>query len=652
MSISPYLKRTLFTRPFPLLPLAVFIVLVLSFIGHPNSPIHTLELSDTDDYMRLNQIMNWLAGQSWYDLSHPRLSPGEHVVVYWSRLVDLPIAALAWPLLAIMSLKNAIMLAALIVPLALFGLLLVPMVTAMVRPLVPRNRANLAAVMLLFALPIITNFAPGRVDHHGYQIIIAGFGFLCLHRLWLCPQRWQIALVAALSFACGLWIGGEAFPSLILFAGCLALLASWRGGLILRNSAIFGASLALFTALILPLARRPEEWALREMTWFSSAYVIFTALLGGVFVLSWLLGRHTDNRWLRLILIISSTFMAATAFFLLVPKAVLGPYADFETLSGSIVLQNVSEAQPLFTSLHIEPYDLLFSLHRALPIISRFLFLPFVGLMTIAWQIIRTRGKRRIIWFITGVYLLPFVLLTLFWQLRVFTYVSLFTITPITWLAWRWWNQISEKLSGRSQFWAEILAFSVLGLFPVVLIPGLLSAKPLMPDILLFTADRPQNTCRLGPVTSSLNDPTIFGDHPRVIMNTMNDGPALLFRTPHSVISAPYNVRGNQDSLDFFSARDEQLAQNILRRRHVDLVVFCRHVAPFYATINKQSIFNSSLSMDANGNLDVISDRNHPALIELLLRNKPPEWLKPVEVLFNKDYLIYEISLPVTLAKG
>src|SRR4029078_13165404 len=48
----------------------------------------------TDDAMRLVQVRDLLAGQGWYDLTQYRLSPPEGVVMYWSRLIDVPIAFL------------------------------------------------------------------------------------------------------------------------------------------------------------------------------------------------------------------------------------------------------------------------------------------------------------------------------------------------------------------------------------------------------------------------------------------------------------------------------------------------------------------------------------------------------------------------------
>src|ERR1700752_4875323 len=48
----------------------------------------------TDDAMRLVDVRDFLAGQSWFDLTQHRLSPPEGVAMHWSRLIDLPLAML------------------------------------------------------------------------------------------------------------------------------------------------------------------------------------------------------------------------------------------------------------------------------------------------------------------------------------------------------------------------------------------------------------------------------------------------------------------------------------------------------------------------------------------------------------------------------
>src|SRR4030095_460438 len=56
--------------------------------------IHGFLLPDTDDNMRMMQVRAWLAAQGWFDLRQYRLDPPYGANIHWSRLVDLPLAAI------------------------------------------------------------------------------------------------------------------------------------------------------------------------------------------------------------------------------------------------------------------------------------------------------------------------------------------------------------------------------------------------------------------------------------------------------------------------------------------------------------------------------------------------------------------------------
>ena len=635
------LRIGLCAPPYPLLPVAVYALVVLCFILHPQSAVRHFVLADPDDWMRLSQVANWLSGQGWHDLSQARLSPDDHTIVNWSRLVDLPLAGIALALSPWLGLKQGLMAAALIVPPALLGVLIFAVVT-MARPFVSRRKAAWASVMLLFAPVLLFNVTPGRVDHHAYQLIVAALGFACLTRMMLAPRGWRIALLAALNFACGLWIGGEALPALIFFSGSLAIAAAWRGGPLLRQAAWFGVALFAFTALALPLARPVAEWGAMEITWFSTAYVIFTAFLGGALVGLWLLARRCVGRWARLALLATCGGVAALGFFFCVPEALQGPYANFDPLSAPMVLDNVGEAQPLFPSLRPTAWFSVGTANKAL-LFGRVLLLPLLALLVVLAHCWRARGRRRMAWLAAGAFLLPFMLLTLFWQTRCIAFMQHFSLMPLTWLLLALWRRIAETMAGRCRFWAEILAFGALGLLPVVLLPAIVAGKPVYPDMLLFPGARPLSACDPTKVFVTLRDPAGLGDRPRLIRNMMNDGPALLFATPHSVLSAPYNAKGNRDSLAFFSARDEASAQSVLRRRQVDLVLLCRNISPLYAGLTGPRRLMPTLVKGKDGALDIVSDEDRPTMAERLARSDPPPWLKRVVLLDDKDYLLYSV---------
>src|SRR5690242_21802556 len=51
-------------------------------------------LGDTDDAVRLVTVRELLGGAPWFDTTLPRIGAPEPLVSHWSRLIDLPLAAL------------------------------------------------------------------------------------------------------------------------------------------------------------------------------------------------------------------------------------------------------------------------------------------------------------------------------------------------------------------------------------------------------------------------------------------------------------------------------------------------------------------------------------------------------------------------------
>ncbi|MGJ3628423.1 hypothetical protein AB5I41_18450 [Sphingomonas sp. MMS24-JH45] len=64
------------------------------FVWDRWAAIQYFSMGDTDDNMRMMQVRGLLAGQGWFDLTNYRLNPPAGFNIHWSRLVDLPIAAL------------------------------------------------------------------------------------------------------------------------------------------------------------------------------------------------------------------------------------------------------------------------------------------------------------------------------------------------------------------------------------------------------------------------------------------------------------------------------------------------------------------------------------------------------------------------------
>ena len=640
-----WLGQNLFVPPYRLIPALMVLYLLLSVACHPSAAFWTHDLADPDDYMRLNEVVNWLQGFSWYDLSQPRLSPGEHTVIHWARLVDIPIALAALPLLSIMSMQNAAMTAAMIVPPLLF-VLLVFLIPKMARPILGRRYANLAPLMLLASPGIVFDFTPGRVDHHAYSIMIAGFGLLALQNMLLCRGGWRSGIVAGMFFACGLWIGMEIMPPLLLTCGGLALYAAWRGGFALRNAAAFGVSLALATVTLLPLAVPVELWSDWSISWFSSATVIFSALTGAVFVSMWSVGRRVSSARLRLVLVSVATVVASMVYVALVSEVIAGPFASYYHFNSTTALDNIVEALPMQRKLIIKLSN-HFTIIAAVATFIASLLAPLLALGVAGIAAYRAQARRRMLWIIYAVMVATTLLLAFFVQTRVATFLNLYQIVPLTFLIVGFWKMAAPEWPVQKRVLAGALSFLIIGPF-IMFVPAALAAHIMAP-----VAGEKKNvteTCALRPVTDYLTSAPELVGNLHTVMAPMDDGPQLLFRTPYNVIGGNYNVAGNEDVFGFFSARDDAKSKAILQRWNVDIVVTCRRIALFYAGRERIKFgANTFIKQAKDGTLHLVSSLDHPTLIERLVEGNPPTWLKPVEIAGNKDYLVYQVQNDASL---
>ena len=86
----PELSKSSYTR----LLLIIWLVSAALLVFAGRSAIAGWQMGDPDDQLRLVQICDWLAGQSWWDVTQYRMNPPAGGPMHWSRLVDVPIAGL------------------------------------------------------------------------------------------------------------------------------------------------------------------------------------------------------------------------------------------------------------------------------------------------------------------------------------------------------------------------------------------------------------------------------------------------------------------------------------------------------------------------------------------------------------------------------
>ena len=303
--------------------------------------LSALRLPDADDMMRLQQIRDWLGGQSFADLTQYRL--GDHgVAMHWSRLADLVPAAIIVALQGAIG-RHAAELTAVIVWPAVLLATAIALIGRIARVVGGAEVAFPAMIVAAIAYPASTLFVPGRIDHHNLQIVL-----LLVTTLMLVGRGSMMAgLVAGIATSLSLVIGLEMMP-LLAIAGGFAV-ADWIMGGREARDRLMGFGIALCAATVAcSIIFRPLAWAYPACDGFTA--ISARALMIGSFVPIGLalIGWDSSART-RLALALASGLALAATLAVSAPQC-LSPYGGVDPLLQRVWLTRVGEAQALFAA--------------------------------------------------------------------------------------------------------------------------------------------------------------------------------------------------------------------------------------------------------------------------------------------------------------
>lgn len=547
-------------------------------------------LRGPDDAMRMVRVVDWLDGQAWGDPVQYRLNPPEGVSLPWSRLADLPVAGIVAATQEWVGRENALRLAALIAPAMLGGAFVglffwvVAAVSLQRHALVPFTSAS------ALLLPL-TQLMPGRIDHHGLQLVLVvlAIGFLVRS---MRHRRWQSAVGVGVVAGCSLAVGLETLP--FLMATTVAFGLAW----VVRSDmavpfAAFGLAWMTTALLLLPLTVPPTEWVADVCDRMTLVHVAATVAVAVTASVGLALARvQPGTGWTLRLLTGGATATAgllvlATAF----PDCVGGPYAG---LSPDVRywFDSVREAQSLLELFDRKPGTAI-----------AFASLPVIALGICAARLpraIRERDLASIAMFVLG--LSGLAVMT--WQIRGTYGAVLVAAVLLTRLA-----ETIHRRAGRIdrsilRFFLR-LGFSVL-CAAVIVCPLLIQRMVSGP---VSHTESTELHCDLDEVLPALNDADGLGASRQTIAAPIDLGPQILLLTRHAVLAAPYhrNVEGLVANRRIFAGVEAE-ALVAIAANDVDAVVFC----PKFAGLGGET--------DHEGSLD---DR--------LAVSKPPAWLVPVQ---------------------
>jgi hypothetical protein len=478
--------------------------------------------ADGDDQMRLVQVRDWLAGQSWFDTRQYRILPPEGISMHWSRYIDAGIAAILLTASSVMPMAQAELAAVILWPSLLACLMVLVLAHGTNRLLGPAAAIGAIAVFLSWG-KLGGEFVAPRIDHHGIQILCA----TALFYLSLVPGRARLlgafaGSVTAMSLAIGL----EMLPTLATIWGLMALRHAF--GEPKSGDWLLGFGIAI--SVTAPLLMAGQTPALAWAVPYCDVLAPPVLALGAVGVVATLVPvlaeRILTGPVARILVLLAITAVGLWLAFPLLGHCLAGPYSDVPPQVRAIIENNVVEARSATILLANNP-DLLarvlappvliavFALVTAIglrrrlePVQSRALLLAFVLLAVgLAFATVQIRAANLMapaVPFLGGFLVHAFTLIPRSSILRVPAVMLLVAVLPTS----------VEKVATR------LLRPSVA--------PVVASASP--------TVTVPTTDCRTAPAMAEIASlPT------SILFSTLNLGPAILTYTPHSATSAGYH---------------------------------------------------------------------------------------------------------------
>ncbi len=526
-----------------------------------------LHLPDTDDVMRLQQIRDWLGGQPFTDLTQHRLGAPPGLPMHWSRLADLVPGAVIAVLTPHLGAFRAELVAVIAWPALLFATALA-LTAAIARRIDPQGEPRTAIILAAIGYPTTTIFLPGRIDHHGFQIVL----LLALVRLLLARASVASGALAGIVSAASLVIGLETAPLLLVAAGILAV--GWCRAQPGSTAQLTGYGLGLgfalgFGAIMFGGSgwRYPACDGFTATAWQVAQAGAFVPIILG------LAGQRLAGTGRRVALLIGcGTIMA----IILRPTlgACLRPYGAVDPLLARLWLANVGEAQPLFAA---DPATVI-----------GYAGLMLAGIAATLWRCLRTThpGWPMLLAFQLGAFALTCC------QLRG-AYAGAILSAPA----------LAMTIGAARRHGTGLLVAAWLGsagmLYPVaaLAVAHLPGARPAnTSDSAGGACATPEAMARLAVLPAA------------TVIAPMDFGAYAIAATHHRLVAAPYhrNNMGNAAMYRFYLSTPAQ-AHRIARQWHARYVVFC------------------------SGQFGALGAQDRQSLDHALATGQRPDWLQPID---------------------
>ena len=555
------------------------------------------QFPDPDDAMRLLQVRDWVAGQSWFDVTQYRLNLPDGVPMHWSRLVDAPIAAvilLARPFFGQYGAETA---ALVVVPLLTLGIAML-LVQRVGLKIMGSGPALAAALATPFSLGGLKQMRPMRIDHHGWQIVMALVALLAA--MDVRPRR--SGIIAGVAMAVWMNISIEGLP----FAAAFGALFAWQW---LTNAAAterlkaYLGSIALSSIVLFAATHYPSTWASQPRDVVTPAHL-------AAFAVAWALCAATVRPGVtqlrtRLALLTLAGALTLGTMFAIDPHWLVGPFGSLDPLVRQMWYQTVDEGLPMW---QIDPSEAATGIAQ-----------PLVGLLGAALAIRVSSGAARERWMIYSFILGALTLAGVF-VLRTETTASVIALPATAFLCSLAFVRAQKLSLMPARVVASTAALCIMT--PAYAVP--LSVTPV--DERFAHAFDAGNDCLKKAQLDKLRMlPT--GD----IAAPLDITPGILLDTDHRAIASGHhrNASGMRDVIRLLVMPPAQGAE-IVTRRHSDYLVFCP------------------------GGPEALrsAHRGPGGLAAMLVAGKAPDWLEPVSLPGLHGLQVWRVRKDVAAAQA
>lgn len=574
--------------------LLVWLGLCILSLAVNATSIAAIRFPDPDDLLRLLQVRDWIAGQSWFDVHQYRIDPPAGAAMHWSRLVDLPIATVILLLRPLLGQHLAELAVLAVIPLLTLGCA-IALVARLARQFYGARIGIFACLVLALAVPAMHQLRPMRIDHHGWQIVLA---LVALNAAFAESPR-RGGTIAGLALAIWLAISIEGLPLATAFMGLFALrwLRDWRehAWLVHGMAALAGGSSALWLA-----AHRPAELWLPYCDVITGAHLaVFTVGASGC----WLATRLRQPRlWQQLAALALLAGAGFAALVTLAPQCARGDaFAALDPVVRQFWLMRVYEGLPLWDQ---SPADA-----------ARVVALPALALLALflAWR--RSTDRRRI-WADYAILVLAALAVAILVE-RASAVAVAFAAPAAAMLVRGWLDQARSIASPAGRIGLMLAALTAL--VPAIPVRALMVLAAPQQAALERQVER-NARCALPDNLGGLNALA-----PANFLAPLDTGPALLYASHHRILASGHHraSAAMRDVIDAFRGSAEQ-ARTIVARRGIDYVAFC-------PGLSEPMLYQADAP---------------DGFMAQLLANRVPDWLTPVPLKGINGLQLYRVRQP------